>query len=78
MAIIAVILIPVIIILIPMAVARYMEKVYFNNGICPRCGRPLEYTKADHQGGRLWECMDYNCGYFTWVTYDGVDKDFRR
>ena len=48
------------------------EKDSFNDGICPKCGKPLKHFDNDSQGGQGW-CCD-NCGYITWVTWFNGDK----
>lgn len=47
----------------------------FNNGVCPKCGKQLKHFDTDSQGGRGYCCND--CHYFTWVSYDCVDKNFK-
>lgn len=46
---------------------RTAERRDWNEGICPKCGKPLKHFGTDSQGGEGWCCGD--CGYFTWVTY---------
>lgn len=53
----------------------HIEKREFNNGICPKCGKKLNWFDSDSQGGRGYCCHD--CRYFTWVSYDCVDKDYK-
>ena len=50
-----------------------LEKKDFNNGICPHCNNKLRNFDTDSQGGRGYKC---NCGYYTWVSYNCVDKNF--
>ena len=45
----------------------FREKKDFNNGICPRCGKPLRHFDDDSQGGQGWYCD--NCGYHTWISW---------
>lgn len=52
-----------------------VERKEFNNGICPKCGKRLKHFDTDSQGGRGYCC--YDCHYFTWVSYDCVDKKFK-
>lgn len=47
----------------------YIEKKFFNNGICPCCGNPLRDWAINRKGER---------GYHTWVSYKTVDKKYRR
>lgn len=54
----------------------YTEKKDFNDGICPRCGNKLMYFAMDSQGGRGY-CCDH-CVYHTWVSWDTVDKEYRK
>jgi hypothetical protein len=54
-----------------------LEKKGFNNGICPYCKRKLVHFDTDSQGGRGYTCKNTNCGYYTWVSYKCVDKNFR-
>ena len=42
-------------------------------GICPHCNNKLRNFDTDSQGGRGYKC---NCGYYTWVSYNCVDKNF--
>lgn len=51
-----------------------IEKKQYNNGICPKCGRPLYYCRniIDQQQGRTYICK--NCGYRTYIAYKSVDK----
>lgn len=53
----------------------HCEKQNFNNGFCPKCGKPLEHFDTDSQGGRGYWCSD--CRYFVWVSYDIVDKKYK-
>lgn len=53
----------------------HIEKKGFNNGICPKCGKKLKWFDSDSQGGRGYCCHD--CRYFTWVSYDLVDKYYK-
>ena len=55
----------------------HLEKKGFNNGVCPYCKRKLELFDYDSQGGRGYTCKNPKCGYYTWVSYKCVDKDFR-
>lgn len=52
-----------------------VERKKFNNGVCPKCGKQLKHFDTDSQGGRGYCCND--CHYFTWVSYDCVDKNFK-
>ena len=63
----------VILFLLPL-VAIHDEKKDFNNGICPRCGHKLHLFDTDSQGGRGYCC--HKCPYFTWISYNCVDKNF--
>ena len=53
----------------------YSEYKNFNKGSCPKCGKKLEYFDMDSQGGRGYCCRD--CNYYTWVSYNFVDKNFK-
>ena len=53
-----------------------LEKKSFNNCKCIRCGYPLQHFDNDSQGGRGYICN--KCGYTTWVSWNSVDKDYRR
>ena len=55
----------------------HLEKKSFNNGTCPYCKRKLVHFDTDSQGGRGYTCKNTNCGYYTWVSYNCVDKNFR-
>lgn len=52
-----------------------VERKGFNNGVCPKCGKQLKRFDTDSQGGRGYCCND--CRYFTWVSYNCVDKNFK-
>lgn len=52
----------------------HCERVEFNNGICPKCGKPLKFFDMDSQGGRGYCCND--CRYYTWVSYNCIDKKY--
>lgn len=45
----------------------------FNNGVCPKCGKQLKFFDNDSHGGRGY-CCD-NCQYFTWVSYNWIDRN---
>jgi hypothetical protein len=47
------------------------EKREYNDGICPKCGTPLENFDVDSQGGRGYVCT--KCHYVCWVSYN-IDK----
>lgn len=53
----------------------YSEYKSFNKGLCPKCGKKLECFDIDSQGGRGYVCRD--CNYYTWVSYNFVDKKFK-
>ena len=55
--------------------AVYEEHKDFNNGICPRCGGKLHLFDIDSQGGRGYCC--HKCPYFTWISYNCVDKNYK-
>lgn len=48
------------------------ERKGYNNGKCPYCNKKLRHFDNDSQGGRLYICDE--CGYFTVVSYNCVDK----
>ena len=54
-------------------VARNAEKKAFNGGICPRCGKKLQYFYTALDGKRAWRCR--KCNYTTWCSYDVDDID---
>lgn len=54
----------------------YIEKKFFNIGICPCCGNPLRDLAINCKGERGYLCEI--CGYHTWVSYKTVDKKYRR
>lgn len=54
----------------------YIEKKFFNIGICPCCGNPLRDWAINCKGERGYLCEI--CGYHTWVSYKTVDKKYRR
>ena len=53
-------------------ISEYLEKKYFNNGICPKCGHKLYYFDTDSHGGKGYTCN--NCNYTTWVTWFDPEK----
>lgn len=53
----------------------YNEKKEFNNGKCPKCGKPLKLFDIDSHGGRGYCCND--CRYHTWVNYNCIDRNFK-
>lgn len=55
-------------------IAIQLEKQSFNNCRCIRCGYPLRHFDNDSHGGRGYICD--KCGYVTWVSYNGVDKNY--
>ena len=57
-------------------IAIHSEWKQFNNGICPKCGTRLEYFDSDSQGGRGYLCE--KCDYHTWVSWNTVDKKYRK
>ncbi len=56
--------------------AIYREYKKFNKGICPKCGKRFRLFDRDSQGGRGYCCDD--CGDYIWVSYDCVDKNYRK
>lgn len=42
------------------------EKYHFNNGVCPKCGKHLEY-KGDVTGERQYQCP--GCKYTTYIDW---------
>lgn len=65
----------IILVITGILIGMYLEYKEFNNGICPKCGKRLKHFDTDSQGGRGYCCCD--CHYFTWVSYDCVDKKFK-
>ena len=45
----------------------FQEKKHFNNGICPKCGKPLIHFDDDSQGGQGWCCR--KCDYYVWISW---------
>lgn len=56
-------------------VGIYIEYKDFNNGVCPKCGNPLMPFDTNSQGGRGYCCR--KCVYFTWISYDWIDRNHR-
>lgn len=54
------------------------EKREFNNGICPICGQKLKHFDNDSQGGRGYCCPSIKHKYYTWVSYNFIDKNFNK
>ncbi len=63
------------IVLLMVPIGLFLEKRYFNDGICPNCGEKLKYLYEDSQGSRGYHCE--NCHYRTWVSFNAVDKNFK-
>ena len=55
--------------------AIHVEKKEYNKGVCPHCGKPLEFFTIDSSGARGYMCDD--CRYYAWISYDVVDKDYK-
>lgn len=72
--VIILILIALFIIAIPIFGIR-CEKKDFNNGFCPKCGNKLYHFDTDSQGGRGYCC--HKCPYFTWISWNCVDKKYK-
>lgn len=68
------ILVLIIIIILGIKCAVSIERKGFNNGICPKCGKQLKFFDMDSHGGRGYCCR--NCDYYTWVSYNCVDKNY--
>lgn len=69
------ILVLIIILILGITCTIYVERKNFNNGMCPKCGKQLRFFDIDSQGGRGYCCND--CNYYTWVSYDCVDKNYK-
>jgi endogenous inhibitor of DNA gyrase (YacG/DUF329 family) len=54
--------------------AMNQEYKEYNNGICPKCGKPLKWFDTDSHGGRGYCCNE--CRYYVWVSYDWIDKEY--
>lgn len=55
------------------------EKKHYNGGVCPQCGKKLEYFSTDpSDGSRGYECPDEKCDYTCWVSWEKIDKDADR
>jgi hypothetical protein len=61
------------IIVLALIIGYFLEKKAFNDGICPHCGKPLEYYDTDSQGGRGYICN--HCDYGCWVSWKCIDKE---
>lgn len=58
---------------------RNVDKVEFNNGVCPYCGGELKCNDMDSMGSRHWVCenrylKEEPCDYECWISYN-VDKE---
>lgn len=53
-----------------------LETAEFNDGICPRCDKKLRHFGNTSQGNRGYICD--KCGYAAWVSYNCVDKKYRK
>lgn len=65
----------VILIICSIGYSIHRERVGFNNGICPKCGKPLKSFDIYLQRGRGYYCND--CHYYTWVSYNCIDKKYK-
>jgi len=73
-------------VLIGIAISAYWfsyfsTKKAFNKGICPVCGEPLSLIdraskNIESSRARGYECQ--KCSYTVWVTYDSIDRLYRR
>ena len=45
----------------------------FNNGVCHKCGKQLKFFDVDSHGGREYCCDNWQ--YFTWVSYNWIDRN---
>lgn len=61
-------------IVLPVIAIKY-EAYHFNKGVCRNCCKELNLFAVDSQGMRGYNC---SCGYATWVSFDTVDKSWRR
>lgn len=64
------------IIMVPFVIKK--EKKGFNNGFCPICGEKLEQFDIDSHGSRGYCCRNPKHHYYTWVSYNCVDKNFKK
>ena len=48
-------------------IAYRLEKKDFNNGICPKCGKPLKHFDSTFCGDQGWICDD--CDYCVWISW---------
>lgn len=68
-----------IIYIITMRWLRNIDKIEFNDGVCPYCCGELKCEDIDSTGSRHWICENrYSekkpCGYECWISYN-VDKE---
>ena len=65
--------------LVTMRWLRNVDKIEFNDGVCPDCGGKLKCDDMDSMGSRHWICenrysKEKPCGYECWISYN-VDKE---
>lgn len=65
----------IILVITGILIGMYLEYKDFNNGICPKCGKPLILFDTDSQGGRGYCCS--KCMHVAWVSYHWIDKKFK-
>lgn len=65
----------VLIFVLGIIVAWYLESKGFNGGVCPKCGHQFKHFDTDSQGGRGYRCE--GCGHITWVSYPFVDRNYK-
>jgi DNA-directed RNA polymerase subunit RPC12/RpoP len=71
--IISIMLLSIGLFLIPCAL---WEKKAFNKGKCTHCNVDMKLFDYDSHGGRGYACP--NCAHKVWISYNIIDKDFRR
>lgn len=59
--------------LIYIIIDRMKEKDEWNNGYCPKCGRPWDYRKYPVSG--TIECKCEHCNYKIVIFKDTIKKD---
>lgn len=53
----------------------YFEYKNFNNGVCPKCGKPLVKVDIDLQGDGGYYC--HKCRHAALVSYRWIDKNHK-
>jgi hypothetical protein len=56
--------------------AIYLEKKDWNKGLCPKCGGRWRCYGTTFGGDRFYNCSECN-NPGPWISYHNVDKDYK-